>query len=79
MQEATWVQILASALLAQFFLLAIELIRSQLERSQRRKDRREDAERDALYELQDTIYTMVRAAVDLIFHRETVYAQTGES
>jgi hypothetical protein len=73
-----WLLVVAAVVLGQFALLAIELVRGQLERWQRRRDRRDDAERDALTELQESVYDMIRAATVMISHREALFADTGE-
>ncbi|MDP9362732.1 MAG: hypothetical protein M3Q10_00640 [Chloroflexota bacterium] len=62
METSDWLLVVASVVLGQFALLAIELLRGQLERWQRRRDQRDDFQRQALLDLQEALATYDRTA-----------------
>lgn len=67
MERADWYLVVAAVVLGQFALLAIEFLRSQMERWQRRRDHNNDFQRETLIELQDVIHRFV-LGISLILH-----------
>lgn len=78
MDASEWFRWAAAFFLGALSTVLIEFARGQLERRQRKRDRRDDVERDALTELQECVYDMIRAATALIAHRDAMRADTGE-
>ena len=58
-ETADWVLVVVSVVLGQFTLLAIEVLRGQLERRQRQRDRRDDFQREKLIELLGPAHEMI--------------------
>jgi len=58
-------------------LLGIEWLRGQLERRQRKRERRDDFQRETLLALQDALYEIVKLTVDSGLHRKKTLESTG--
>lgn len=77
METSDWLLVVASVVLGQFALLAIEVLRGQLERWQRRQDRRDDFQRNTLLELQEALYQVTEWLSNARSRRQSIYEKSG--
>lgn len=70
LDTSDWLLVVASVVLGQFALLGIEWLRGQIDRRQRREDRRDDFQRRTLLDLQDALDTLLGLTCEMYLHRQ---------
>jgi hypothetical protein len=78
METSDWLLVVASIVLGQFALVAIELVRGQLERRQRLLDRRDDFRREKMVELLGPAHEMMEFLHRFYYPRAVASWEVGD-
>ena len=78
LETSDWLLVVASIVLGQFALVAIELVRGQLERRQRLLDRRDDFRREKMIELVSPAHEMMEFLHRFYYPRAVASWEDGD-